>query len=356
MRDDMPGTGLGPLVSLVATVALSSWLAGRALAAGVALADSPGRAADVPDAVAVLLLWTGCAAAAWYALTCGLALVIRLGRAAGATTSGLERTVRRWGFPVLRRAVLTTVAAGAGLSLSVGAAGASTAGAEPGLPEDLGWGADVVSEQPAEVGAQLGEAARSSLPIAVEADGGAGAVPPLRRPSGAPGGSAATDDEVGGTAPAHDAVTTAEAAGEAARVALEAARTSHATGAVTSHATGAPGTGHPAGAPGTSLGEPTPRASSGPGIPESPPSPAAAARTPALADEHDSPSDAGTYRVRPGDSLWSVAAAHQGEHATTAEVAQAWPEWYRANRLQIGPNPHVIHPGQLLHVPDEEAS
>ena len=370
MRGVMTGTGLGALAGLVATVALCSWLAGRALAAGAALAASPGRAADVPDAVAVLLLWTGCAAAVWYALTCALALLIRLARGAGATTSALEQVVRRWGFPVLRRAVLTTVAAGAGLTLTVGAAGAAPTGGEPALPQDLGWGADVVSERPAEVGARLGEAARTGIPIAVQADGGAGAVPPLRQAPGASGGPAATDDQVGGTAPAHDAVPTAEAAGEAARVGQEAPGTSDAAGAPgtdhaagapgTDHAAGASGTDHAAGAPGTSLAGPTPGAGSGPRTPEAHPSPAAtaatAARTPAPPGEEESPSDAGTYRVRPGDSLWSIAAAHLGEHASTEEVARAWPEWHRANRPQLGANPHLIHPGQLLHVPDEEAS
>jgi nucleoid-associated protein YgaU len=81
-----------------------------------------------------------------------------------------------------------------------------------------------------------------------------------------------------------------------------------------------------------------------------------AAGTPAPQGERVGPGAADTYVVRSGDSLWSIAAAHLGEHAATAEVARAWPEWHRANRALLGPNPHLIHPGQLLHVPDEEAS
>jgi nucleoid-associated protein YgaU len=336
--------GPRPLLGLVATAALGFWLAGRALTAGAALAASPGRAADLPDAVAVLLLWTGCAAAAWYALTCALALLIRLGRAAGATTSGLEDAVRRWGFPVLRRAVLTTVTAGAGLSLTVVAAGAAPTDGEPALPQDLGWGADVVAEQPAEVGTQLGEAARSSLPYEADTAGGAGTVPPLEQAPGAPrgGGAPATDDRAAAAAPANDAAPapTAEAADDAAHAGQEA-----------------PGRRQSTEAPGTSPAELTSGADTAPGTHETASAPVAtAANIPTPPGERGSLSDANTYRVHPGDSLWSIAAAHLGEHATTENVARAWPEWYRANRPALGPDPHLIHPGQLLHVPDEEAS
>ncbi|WP_052436535.1 LysM peptidoglycan-binding domain-containing protein [Georgenia sp. SUBG003] len=63
-----------------------------------------------------------------------------------------------------------------------------------------------------------------------------------------------------------------------------------------------------------------------------------------------------TYLVRPGDSLWTIAEAHLGPAATGADVSRAWPAWHAANRADLGPDPHLIHPGQLLQVPDEEAS
>jgi hypothetical protein len=55
--------------------------------------------------------------------------------------------------------------------------------------------------------------------------------------------------------------------------------------------------------------------------------------------------------VRPGDSLWSIAAANLGPFAADAEIAQEWPLWYQANREQIGQDPGLIHPGQVLRAP-----
>jgi nucleoid-associated protein YgaU len=58
--------------------------------------------------------------------------------------------------------------------------------------------------------------------------------------------------------------------------------------------------------------------------------------------------------VRAGESLWSVAAGHLGAGASDADVADAWPRWYRENVATIGPDPNLIHPGQLLQAPSEE--
>lgn len=55
--------------------------------------------------------------------------------------------------------------------------------------------------------------------------------------------------------------------------------------------------------------------------------------------------------VRPGDSLWTIAAAHLGPFATAVEIAEAWPRWHVENREVIGDNPHLLIPGQLLRVP-----
>lgn len=60
--------------------------------------------------------------------------------------------------------------------------------------------------------------------------------------------------------------------------------------------------------------------------------------------------------VRPGDSLWSIAAAHLPDDATPARIDAAWRAWYRANRDVIGPNPNLVIPGQVLHAPDEGAA
>lgn len=60
--------------------------------------------------------------------------------------------------------------------------------------------------------------------------------------------------------------------------------------------------------------------------------------------------------VAPGDSLWSLAAAHLGPTAPAAEVDTLWRRWYAANRQVIGPDPHLLLPGQRLRVPAPAAT
>jgi nucleoid-associated protein YgaU len=55
--------------------------------------------------------------------------------------------------------------------------------------------------------------------------------------------------------------------------------------------------------------------------------------------------------VRPGDSLWLIAAHRLGPNASTAEIAAEWPRWYAANQAQIGPDPGELVPGQQLTAP-----
>ncbi|MDM7989823.1 LysM peptidoglycan-binding domain-containing protein [Arthrobacter sp. zg-Y877] len=55
--------------------------------------------------------------------------------------------------------------------------------------------------------------------------------------------------------------------------------------------------------------------------------------------------------VAAGDTLWSLAAAQLGPYATDAETAALWPRWYELNRDVIGPDPGLIHPGQVLAMP-----
>ncbi|MEV8373491.1 LysM peptidoglycan-binding domain-containing protein [Kribbella sp. NPDC056861] len=60
---------------------------------------------------------------------------------------------------------------------------------------------------------------------------------------------------------------------------------------------------------------------------------------------------AASHLVKPGESLWSIAAAELGPGATDDAIATRWPQWYAANRQLIGPDPNVIHPGQVLTAP-----
>lgn len=55
--------------------------------------------------------------------------------------------------------------------------------------------------------------------------------------------------------------------------------------------------------------------------------------------------------VRPGDSLWSIAATQLGPFATDTEIAAEWPRWFRTNRQIIGADPGLIRPGQVLRAP-----
>lgn len=56
--------------------------------------------------------------------------------------------------------------------------------------------------------------------------------------------------------------------------------------------------------------------------------------------------------VRPGDSLWSIAAAELGPSATETEISQRWQELYQANESTIGSDPHLIYPGVELVTPE----
>ncbi len=56
-------------------------------------------------------------------------------------------------------------------------------------------------------------------------------------------------------------------------------------------------------------------------------------------------------RVRPGDSLWTLAAGALPGRPTPARIAAEWPRWWAANRSVIGADPNLLHPGEVLTVP-----
>jgi hypothetical protein len=55
--------------------------------------------------------------------------------------------------------------------------------------------------------------------------------------------------------------------------------------------------------------------------------------------------------VRPGDTLWAIAAAHLPAGAGADHVARAWRVLYDSNRTLIGPDPDLITPGIRLRLP-----
>lgn len=59
--------------------------------------------------------------------------------------------------------------------------------------------------------------------------------------------------------------------------------------------------------------------------------------------------------VQPGDCLWDVASrqllAAGTPAASNAEIAQAWPRWWTANRHVVGDDPDLLRPGMRLSPP-----
>lgn len=55
--------------------------------------------------------------------------------------------------------------------------------------------------------------------------------------------------------------------------------------------------------------------------------------------------------VRPGDTLWAIAARSLPPGATDSEIADACAAWYATNRAVIGDDPNLIHPQQSLTPP-----
>lgn len=58
-----------------------------------------------------------------------------------------------------------------------------------------------------------------------------------------------------------------------------------------------------------------------------------------------------TTVVRPGDTLWQLAAADLSPTAGPAAVTRHWHRLHDLNRAVIGDDPDLIHPGQRLQLP-----
>ena len=110
-------------------------------------------------------------------------------------------------------------------------------------------------------------------------------------------------------------------------------------------------------------------ATAAPGSPTGPPAAAgldwAAAPVPPAADLDWAAGPSSDVRpadevvVAPGDSLWELAerdlTARSGGEPSDAEVAQAWPAWWAANREVVGEDPHLIQPGTRLAPPPSDS-
>jgi nucleoid-associated protein YgaU len=63
-----------------------------------------------------------------------------------------------------------------------------------------------------------------------------------------------------------------------------------------------------------------------------------------------------TVLVRPGDSLWVIAARDLGADPTDAEITARWHALYAANQARIGHDPDRIEPGLRLLLPRKDPS
>jgi LysM domain len=61
--------------------------------------------------------------------------------------------------------------------------------------------------------------------------------------------------------------------------------------------------------------------------------------------------DGGPVTVRPGDTLWRIAAVHLPAQAADVEIRAAVERWHARNRSVIGPDPDLIFPGMQLEQP-----
>ena len=84
--------------------------------------------------------------------------------------------------------------------------------------------------------------------------------------------------------------------------------------------------------------------------PPHPAQPAQPTTSPAAAS--GSTASSSSIVVRPGDSLWSIAARQLGPQARPDQVAASWPRWYEANRSAIGDDPSLLRPGTVLANPE----
>ena len=140
--------------------------------------------------------------------------------------------------------------------------------------------------------------------------------------------------------------------------ATSAGSTSAGPGWPTSSATGTPRTNTVA-VPQPSASAPTPATTTptmapAPAPTTSPPARPTQATPPALAPSTPpvgSGNPGQSVTVRPGDSLWLIAAHRLGPQATANQIETAWQHWYAANASSIGADPALIHPGNVLQAP-----
>lgn len=303
VRPAAPSRGhlLGRLIGLLVVPPLLLGIAGALLSASRGRVETVAAGTTAHTAertvellVSAPLLACGGLVAAWLA-GCGLlTLACATRRAVGGRWTAGERLLRRVTPRLARRAV--AAALGAGLAF-----GGTTAHADPAADHSLGWLPSTgATTSPVETSGE------TSAPISP----GPAAAPAARLEVSAPENAPAPSTDLGTAAAAK---VTPEPSGDV----------------VQQHGVGV--TSPP---------------------PEDPASPAAP-RTSEPRSAAEVVVRPAEVVVRPGDSLWRIAATRLPASADAGEIARSWPRWHEANRHTIGDDPDVIHPGQVLTVPDD---
>ncbi len=299
----------------------------------VLLLASSLRTARADDLVELGVLVTGAAVLVWLAASAAAAAGCLAARSAGQVWRRGEGWVHRFAPGIVRRALVVAVAAG------IGAAGATAAAADAaptpgpivatapavGAGTDLGWVVTAPAPAVAPSAPTTAPAWRTEPTSAADQLGGP---PGPGAPTDGPTNVTSPDAPV--TAPGRTPPTTGSTPGTSTEAAIEVPTSTPAAAAE-------PGASTPAGDPGSPrlTGRARDRV---PGAPSATP----------RATPDPEPA---TVVVLRGDTLWSIAARHLSPDAGPAQVAAAWPAWYAANTVTIGPDPDLILPGQVLVVP-----
>jgi hypothetical protein len=263
--------------------------------------------------------------AAWSATVCVAAVFSRL---PGVTGTLARRILGSITPAVMRRVIMTA----AGLSVAAGLAACGTSTPSHALlAPDSAVSASAPAAAPAT--ALPGQMVAAEPLVAVDLDWPVTTLRPEAATDGAAPGkpAAAASDPAGPDAEPAAASVPAEPAGAAAEPPAEPAEPAVDTQPAI------PAEAAPAAA-----------GSTADAVPNAATAPTRLPPSTELTTERDAAAKTADVIVRPGDSLWSIAAENLPSGATTAQIDAAWREWYRANRDVIGDDPNLIRPGQHL--------
>lgn len=326
---------------LVLTPGLLALGAAAALALRVTTLVGTTAVWRVDDVVAVAVVALGALAALWVGLSAAVASLCVLARAAGRTWRAGEHAVERWGPGIVRRALTVLVAAGVGLGAATGAQASADPAPSP-VVADLGWAPTTQGAEGTGGGTTAdAAAATTATTTGAPADDATGA--PAESDAAAPATGTGSTGARTAAPPQQQASATPDAPAPARAVGHGPRPSAPSSQTTSSQVTSSQAPSSPAAATTTDAARTV-----------GPAAATAGGGTTSTVTATEAPSGTtrgGTVVVRAGDTLWSLTARHLGQDASDAEIAAAWPRWYEANARVIGPDPDLLHPGQVLVVP-----